>query len=86
MSYININSVGNKLEALSKFVCTQEEIFAIIEIKLDSSFPTAQFNLLGFKTPYRKDITARSGGLFVYVNEDIPYRIISIVLVTFKFC
>ena len=62
LSYINIISVRNKLEALSEFVCTQIDFLAISETKLDSSFSIAQFNLTGFRTPYRKDITARSGG------------------------
>ena len=50
LSYININPVRNKLEALSKFVCTQVDFLAISKTKPDSSFPTAQFNLpvLGF--------------------------------------
>ena len=51
---------------------------AISETKLDSSFTTARFNLPGFRIPYRKDITARSRGLLVYVNGDISSRIISI--------
>ena len=78
LSYININSVRNKLETLSEFVCTQVDFLVISETKLDISFPAAQFNLSGFKTPYRKDIIARSAGLLVYINEDIPYRMISI--------
>ena len=57
LSYININS----LSALSGFVCTQVDFLAISETKLDSSFPTAQFNLPSFRTPYRKDIAERSG-------------------------
>ena len=78
MSYININSVRNKLEALSKFVCTQVDFLVISKTKCDSSFPTVQLNLPGFRTPYRKDITVRSGGLLVYANGDIPSRMISI--------
>ena len=78
MSYIYINSVRNKLEALLKIVYTQVDYLAISEAKLDSSFPTAQFNLPGFRNPYRKDITTRNGGLLVYLNGDIPSRMISI--------
>ena len=66
------------IETLSEFVCTQVDFLAISEAKLDSSFPTAEFNIPGFRTPYRKYITARSGGLFVYINGDIPSRMISI--------
>ena len=68
----------NKLEALLKIVYTQVDYLAISEAKLDSSFPTAQFNLPGFRNPCRKDITTRNGGLLVYLNGDIPSRMISI--------
>ena len=78
LSYINISSVTNKLETLLAFVCTQVDFLAISETKLDSSFPTVQFNFPSFRTPYRKDTTARSGGLLVYVNGDIPSRMIFI--------
>ena len=77
LSYININSVRNKLEALLEFVCTQVDFLTVNETKLDSSFPTAQLNLPDFRTRYRKELTARSGGLLVYVNGDIPSRMIS---------
>ena len=75
LSYININPVRNKLEALSKFVCTQVDFLAIGKTKLDSSFPTAQLNIPGFRIPYRKDTTARNWGLLVYINGDIPSRV-----------
>ena len=61
-SYININSFRNKLEPLSEFVCMQVDFR---ESKLDSSLPTVQFNLLSFRSPYRKNITARKGGLLL---------------------
>ena len=54
------------------------DFLAINETKLDKSFPTAQFNLLGFRTLSRKDITARSGGLLACVNGDIPSKMVSI--------
>ena len=73
-----MDSVRNKLEALSEFLCTQVDFLAISEKKLDSYFPAAQFNLPGFRPPYMKDITARSGVLLVYVNRDIPSRVIFI--------
>ena len=56
----------------------RKDFTALSKTKLDSSFPTAQFNVLGFRTPYRKEITARSGGLLAYVNGDIPSIMISI--------
>ena len=48
------------------------------ETKLDSYFPTGQFNLSGLRTPYRKDLSAKSGGLLVYVNSNIPSKVLKI--------
>ena len=39
----------------------------VSQTKLDSSFPTGRFNLPGFRAPYTKDLSAKSGGLRVYV-------------------
>ena len=70
MSYIITSHARNKLKALPEFVCTQVEFLAVSDTKLNSSFPTAQFNLSCFRTFYRKDITGGSGGLLVYINEN----------------
>ena len=90
LSYININSVRNKLEALSKFACTRVDFLAISETKVDSSFPTAQFNLPRFRTPYRKDITARSAGYLhmemgTFHKQSYKIDLSAIVLLTLKF-
>ena len=79
LSYININSNRNKLKALSEFVSTQVDFLAISKKEFDSSFPTAQFNLPGFRTLYRKYITGRFRGLLVYMSKDIPSRMIFII-------
>ena len=74
VSHINVNSVRNKIHNLENLIKTNTDILTISETKLDSSFPLKQFGLRGFKSPYRLDINSRSGGLLVYVNEDIPSR------------
>ena len=50
------------------------DVLAIAETKVDSSFPTSQFLIDKYKTPFRLDITDRSGGLLVYVKAGIPTR------------
>ena len=42
------------------------------ETKLDESFPDSQFAVLGYKKPYRLDVTANSGGLLIYTNKFSP--------------
>ena len=48
------------------------DIFLISETKLDDSFPSAQFEIEGFITPYRYDRKDKGGGLLLHIREDIP--------------
>ena len=50
LSHININSIRNKLDSLFKFTYGLVDFLAVSETKLDSSFPTGQFNLPGFRS------------------------------------
>ena len=74
ISYININSIRNKLTLLTDLVTKHVDILAIAETKLDESFPVSQFLIEGFKKPYRLDKTRNSGGLLVYVRSHLPSR------------
>ncbi len=58
-----MNIIGNSIDVI---------IFG--ETKLDDSFPRGQFKIPGFKLPYRLDVTARSGGLMVLINENISSK------------
>ena len=42
------------------------------ETKIDASFPSAQFVVEGYHSPYRLDASNRSGGILVYVKSSIP--------------
>ena len=47
------------------------DILLITESKLDNSFPTAQFQINGFSSPYLLDRNAHGGGgILLYVRED----------------
>ena len=72
VGYLNINSVRNKLDALREIVSQNLDILMIAETKIDASFPTGQFTIEGFATPFRLDRNANGGGLLVYVRSDIP--------------
>ena len=41
---------------------------------MDGFFPTSQFELQFEYSPFRLDITKRSGGLLVYIKSSIPSR------------
>ena len=48
---LNINSIRNKVEMLSKIVEGKLDILLISEAKIDQSFPTSSFLIPGFCTP-----------------------------------
>ena len=51
-------------------------IFLIAETKLDSYFPSGQFIIKVYSTPFRLDRNQNGGGLLLYVREDIPCKIL----------
>ena len=71
-SYLNINSVHNKFSGLTNLVCEHVDNLIVVETKLDTSFPTAEFLIPGFHKPLRLDVTANCGGLSVYVRDLYP--------------
>ena len=81
VGYLNINSVRNKFDALREIASQNLDILITAETKIDASFPTGQFAIERFPTPFRLDRNANGGGLLVYVRSDIP----SHRLYSFKF-
>ena len=57
IGYININSIRNKFENFSQMLGDKFDIVTIAETKLNSSFPSSQFKLTGFKEQIRLDIS-----------------------------
>ena len=78
ISHININSIRNKFELLAEAVMENVDVLMVTETKNDKSFPTSQFILPGFTSPYRFDRTKEGGGVLVYIMEDIPYKLLNI--------
>ena len=44
------------------------------ETKLDSSFPSVQFHIPGYWSPYRLDHNSHGGGILTYITKDIPSK------------
>ena len=74
--HININSIRNKLEMLQSLLADYIDILMISESKLDGKFPSSQFQIYGFRTPYRLDRNNRKGGILL-VREDVITRLLS---------
>ena len=72
IGYLNINSVRNKFDALKEIASQSLDIWMIAETKIDATFPTRQFAIEGFATPFRLDRNENGGGLLVYFRSDIP--------------
>ena len=66
--------IGNKFEQFSQMMKNMLDIIIIAETKLDSSFPSNQFTINGFRSPIRLDINSNSGGVLVYVRKDICHK------------
>ena len=52
---LNVNSLRNKFESLQHIINKNTDVLLVSETKTDSSFPSAQFDLEGYATPYRLD-------------------------------
>ena len=76
LSYINVNSIRNKLDDLKLLQGKSLDIICISETKLDETFPTVQLAIEGFSKPYGLDVTSDSGGLPFYVKADLPSKLI----------
>ena len=76
IGHLNINSMRNKFSSLQQTVLGKTDILLLSETKIDDSFPDFQFFAEGFKM-YRKDRTKIGGGLLLYVNENLPGKIIN---------
>ena len=53
------------------------DILLITEWKIDDSFPTAQFHMQGYSSPFRSDRNSYGDGILLYLREDIPAKPIS---------
>ena len=83
LGHLNINSIRNKFEALKFIIDNNIDIFLISETKLDDSFPSAQFLIKGFSAPYSFDRNSKGGGLLLYIHEDVPCKILIVILKLF---
>lgn len=74
---MNVASLPNKMDELRDVVRDRLDILVLTETHLDSSFPTEQFLLDGFKIPYRQDRNKNGGGIMIYIREDIPSKVLN---------
>ena len=76
IAQLNIYSLRNKFESLVRILHNNLEILVISETKIDSSFPTVQFQIEGYIT-YRLDRNANGEGILLYSREDRPSTLLN---------
>ena len=74
---LNINSRSNKFDQLKLVVQGNVDILIVTETKLDSNFPTSQFIIDGYSEPYCFDRNRNGVGVFIYIREDIPSKLLA---------
>ena len=75
---LNINAIWNEFNLLVTIVNTNiDNFFLFSETKIDSCFPTAQFHIEGYTTPYRLDRDIHGGGMPLCMREDIPSSLLN---------
>ena len=52
IGHLNMNSLWNKFEMLEEIIKDKIKIFLISKTKLDSFFPSRQFVIKGYRTPF----------------------------------
>ena len=77
IGHININFLESKFEALKSLIKDTLDIFVVTETKIDESYPTSQFKIEGFGSPFRLDRNKHGGGVMVYIREHLPCKLIS---------
>ena len=72
--FLNINSVRNKFTDFLEIINGNNgimDVVSIVETKINASFPSAQFFFVGYHSPYRLDISRKSGDILVYLKSSI---------------
>ena len=73
---LNINSIRNKFSGFKDLVLKETDIYLLSETKVEDLFPNSQFFAEGYRM-FRKDRNKNGGGLILYVNDDIPGKLIN---------
>ena len=77
IAHLNINSIRNKFDSLADIIKDNIDILMISETKVEDSFPDGQFLLDGFGTPFRLDRNRNSGGIMLFIRNNIPAKVVS---------
>ena len=74
IDHLNIISFRNKFVFVEDII-KLFDVFLVSESKLDHTFPSNQFRINGYKV-LRLDRNRFGGGLILYINENIPCKLL----------
>lgn len=75
VGHLNVNSLRNKFEAIDLTFKHNIDVLLLTETKVDESFTDAQFKLDNYAI-LRKDRNGHGGGILLYINENIPFKVL----------
>ena len=78
IAHLNIESLRNKFDGLISQTTGSINILMISKTKLDESIPIGQFVIESFGLLYRVDGNSNSGGIMLFVREDVPSKLNSV--------
>ena len=74
---LNVNSLRNKIGVVVQELITNNiDTCLLSETKIDESSPKQQFKISNYKN-FRRDRNKHDGGLLIYINENIPCKLIN---------
>ena len=78
IAHLNVNSLGSKLSEIKELqnLC-KVDVLVLSETKLDGSFKQQTLDIDGYSC-VRQDKRSNSGGILIYISNDIPYSIGSV--------
>ena len=71
IDYLNINGLRSKITDLILKTLSLDDYLILSETKIDESFPTAQFNVEGYKIRARRDQDKYVGDLIEFVRRGL---------------
>ena len=70
IAQLDINPLRNNLDLLVQMMRNNLDVLSVSETKIDSLFPTAQFQIEGY-TAYRLDRNTSGGDILLYIRKDM---------------
>ena len=78
LAHLSISSSRNKFDILTDHISGNADVMVISETKLEDSFPEIQFKIPGYSSTFRLNRDQNSGGIMVFVREDITAKFLSL--------